>query len=31
VLHLAQRDDRYRYPTSTTCIGNHGFVQCTTY
>ena len=31
VLRLAQRDDRYRYPTSTTCIANHGFVQCTTY
>jgi hypothetical protein len=32
VLRLAHRDDRYyRYPISSTCIGNHGFVQCTTF
>ena len=33
VLRLAQRDDDryYRYPISTSCIGNRGFVQCTTY
>ena len=32
VLRLAHRDDYYnRYPVSTNCIGNRGFVQCTTY
>ena len=32
ILRLAQRDATYtRYPTTTTCYGNRGFYQCTTF
>lgn len=31
VLRLATREELRRRPTSTTCIGNRGFIDCTTF